>query len=98
MANPTDKMSHIDFRRYIAMVLIKCGDKVITKKKSLRSAANIPSEIRLDNDGHIVDDATQGRCRICKKNTRKKCAKCGIRLHTDKGKTCWYSYHNDPKL
>lgn len=95
MANPEEKMTHLDFRRNIVMVLIKSKGE---PRKSERAVANLPQEIRLDNDGHIVENTTQGRCRICKKNTCKRCAKCLVRLHSDRGKECWYMYHNNPEL
>ena len=97
MANPTDKMTHLEFRRYIAVVLVRSGG--ITRKKTTeRRSAQIPVEIRLDNENHVFDTIKQGRCRICGKNTTKHCAKCKVRLHTDRGKMCWYQYHNDPEL
>ena len=96
MANPTDKMTHIHFHHYITVVLVKSGGESI--KDNDRRSSQLPREIRLDNVGHIVEETKQGRCRICKINTRKRCSKCEVQLHTDRGKPCWYKYHNDPEL
>jgi len=87
-----EKISHLDFRRYITVVLVKSGG--IWKKTETRSS-KIPLEVRLDKEGHLLDTIKQGRCRICKRNTTKFCTKCEVRLHTDRGKSCWYQYHNN---
>ena len=95
MANPKSKMTHLDFRRYIVRVLVCSG---ATMKIKERRSAQIPAEVRLDGINHIIGTMSQGRCRICNKNTTKCCVKCQIRLHTDRGKQCFYQYHNNDEL
>jgi hypothetical protein len=44
--------------------------------------------------GHITSIVAQGRCVICSKNTRNKCGKCNVRLHSSRKKNCFQVYHN----
>ena len=93
-SNPGNKMPHFEFRSYITHVLIKSTDETRTKRERTM-AKELPSEVKGDGSGHIVEQTSQGRCVICRKNTRLQCAKCVKRLHNDKGKDCFYLYHVD---
>jgi len=95
-ANPDSKMTHLEFRRYVTQVLVKsnCENQV---KKSVVIAVP-PKEVRLDGVGHFVETTSQGRCCVCKKNTRKVCVKCKKRLHSDRQTNCFYEYHNNSHI
>ena len=57
-------------------------------------AAELPLNVRFDGVNHFLGPATfQGRCKVCKKNTRSMCTKCNIRLHGERNKTCFKTYH-----
>ena len=93
IVNPKEKRSHIEFRREIVLVLLASGNEALENIPH-RTAASLPQEVRVDGKDHVVSTTTQGRCKVCKKNCRKKCVKCDARLHTDRGTTCYYEYHN----
>ena len=92
-ANPGEKVEHLNFRRDIVLCLLKSAD---AEKKRATPNANLPQDIRLNGSpDHLPAEATQGRCRVCKANTRRRCLLCNVRLHTDKGKECFAKYHRD---
>lgn len=79
--------SHLEFRREIARALVK------SEKSRLRlgGPSAPPSEaVRYDGVNHFIETTTQGRCIVCRKNTRLFCTKCDKRLH----KVCSDIYHN----
>ena len=74
----SDGMSHIVFRRGIARALIK----VECPRKRLGGRTAPPSKaVRFDGINHNLESVSQGRCALCKRNTRLCCVKCGKRLH-----------------
>ena len=38
---------------------------------------------------------TKGRCKICQKNARYMCGKCGVHLHCNKSALCFDMYHTN---
>ena len=91
-----ERLDHLTFRRHIVMHLLKgshCSDR---RQVGGGQQAHLPDELRFDGVGHVRVTCSQGRCRICLKNTRCKCVKCNARLHTDKGKDCFSVYHTPP--
>ena len=90
--HPLDKITHFEFRYEIALCLIKSVGK--KRRQELGGhTADIPGDIRCDGTGHKPESVKQGRCKVCKSNCRLRCLKCNVRLHRDKGKTCWDDYH-----
>ena len=84
--------THLEFRREIAVCPLKSPMDV--RKKTTRGAvANLPSDLRHDSVDHFKVSTTQGRCKICHKNTHYMCEKCNVRLHSDKGAVCFEMYH-----
>ena len=82
----SDGVSHIVFRREIARALIK----VECPRKRLGGRTAPPSKaVRFDRINHNLESVSQGRCALCKKNTRLCCVKCGKRLH----RLCSKLYH-----
>ena len=63
------------------------------KKTTGGAIANLPSDLRYDSVDHLKVSTTQGRCKICHKNTRYICEKCNVRLNLDKGAVCFETYH-----
>lgn len=76
--NPTSEVSHKDFRRDIARTLIRIQEP---RKRKGGPTSTVPKAIRYDNVNHFLEQCPQGRCILCKKNTRLSCVKCEKRLH-----------------
>lgn len=86
--HPQDTMTHLEFRRTIAMCLLKSD---VDRARTTGGAhANLPGDVRYDGAGHTQVAATQGRCVKCQKNCRHQCDKCKVRLHV---KNCFIVYH-----
>ena len=86
-----ETLSHLDFRREITLCLLKSVAPRACIGHSKMS--ELPADIRYDGNGHIKKNCKQGRCIVCKKNTRYQCTKCQVRLHFDKGTVCAVTYH-----
>ena len=84
--NPGSQATHKDFRREIACTLVKVQ---VHRKRQGGPTANVPKVVRYDNINHFLQQCTQGRCFICKKNTRLNCSKCEKKLH----KECSIKFH-----
>ena len=54
--------------------------------------------IRFDGEDHKKVAASQGRCKVCKKNCCYMCAKCNVRLHYDRGSKCHVIYQMRSEL
>ena len=81
-ANPNSKITHLEFRSYITLVLIKSADQTrINRKRTM--ARELPVEIKTDKSDRESGPAFQGRCVVCKRNIRLKCEKCGLKLRFD---------------
>ena len=85
-------MDHLSFRRDIAMCLMKTSPAP-RKNVGGGHVVDIPGDVRYDGVGHDRVSCNQGKCHVCRVNTRIKCSKCAVRLHTDRGKSCWKEYH-----
>jgi hypothetical protein len=83
---------HLTFRRDITLCLL---NSVSPRRLQVSGgpAASLPDDVRFDGVGHARINFSQGRCRICQKNTRTGCAKCQLRLHSDRGTQCFELYH-----
>jgi len=88
-----DRLDHLTFRRNLAISLLKAGPGVERRQVGGGHQADLPPVVRYDGIGHKRIQCSQGRCRVCSKNTTVMCAKCNARLHSDRGKTCFVDYH-----
>ena len=86
-------LSHLNFRREVTICLLKLGHPQPRTQVGGGISAVLPDGVRRDGVGHEKEACTQGRCKVCKKNARYRCRKCGVRLHYDKGSTCADAYH-----
>lgn len=86
-------MPHLQFRREVVLCLLK-GAPVTRLQVGGGHPVDMPADVRFDGVGHERQVCNQGRCRVCHKNTRYRCVKCDVRLHTDKGKVCFSVYHS----
>ena len=85
------KITHIDCRRQVTLCLLKVQRH---RKIESNDAAEPPLDVRFDGVNHFLGPATtQGRCKVCKKYTSTMCPKCNIRLHGERCKTCFKTYH-----
>lgn len=50
----------------------------------------VPDDVRT-SAGHYPVSTSQNRCRVCQKNTKRGCGKCGINLHD----YCFMVFHNN---
>ena len=58
-------------------------------------ARELPVEIKTDKSDDESGPALQGRCVLCKRNTRLKGQKCGVKLYHDKETVCFDVYHKN---
>ena len=93
-ANPNSKITHLEFRSYITLVLIKSADQTRINRKTTM-ARELPVKIKTDKSDRESGPALQGRCVVCKRNIRLKCEKCGVKLRHDKGTVCFDVYHKN---
>ena len=85
------KITYIDFGRQVTLCLLKGQQH---REIESNVAAELPLNVHFDGVNHFLGPATtQGRRRMCKKNTKSMCTKCNIRLHGERGKTCFKTYH-----
>lgn len=82
----SDRLAHIDFRREVTCGLLKG----VPRRRAGGPTAPVPQLVRYDGTQHYLESTTQGRCIYCQSNTRKKCGKCGKRLHIN----CFELYHS----
>jgi len=84
--HPHDTVTHLDFRRTIAVSLLKAQPRRIRL-----GGPTTPTVIAVRYDGvnHHLASFAQGRCVLCQRNTRLQCIKCRKRLH----KHCSNFYH-----
>ena len=87
-------MTHLEFRCEIAICLLKSPMEEQTKVTG-GTLPSFPKEIRFDQINHYKITATQGRFKICQKNTCYKYQKCKVRLHSDKGTACFDLYYGN---
>jgi DNA excision repair protein ERCC-6 len=89
--NPNSNSSHLDYRRSIALCLLKSESSYTQNLGG--GIAHMPRDIRYDGVGHTNVSGQEGRCVVCSKNTKNLCAKCNVRLHFSHGKDCFVIYH-----
>ena len=94
-ASTANSLTHLAFRRQIVLSLVK-GSSPERPQTGGGHSVDLPRDVRFDGASHDRQVCSQGRCKVCHKNTRYKCVKCNIRLHSDKGKMCFSSYHTQP--
>ena len=93
VTDAADRLDHLTFRRNLAISLLKAGPGVERRQVGGGHQVDLPPVVRYDGIGHNRIQCSQGRCRVCSKNTTVMCAKCNARLHSDRGKTCFVDYH-----
>ena len=65
----------------------------LLRPTSVSASASLPGDVRFNGLNHLLASTTQGRCKICKKNTKSMCKKCHVRLHAKRGKSCFEMYY-----
>lgn len=83
----TKTIGQLEFKSYIALRLMKMHNN-----RAKPSSSRVPSELRLDNIGHVItkaDNKARRRCKICHNHTIFLCKRCNVHLHTD----CFEQYH-----
>ena len=86
-------LDYLNFRRKIVQTYLmkfKLDTALGRPKSSKPIEARVPLSVRLDNVNHYLASADQGRCAVCKKNSRKHCQKCRVNLH----EKCWSVFHS----
>ena len=83
------KVSHLKFRRQVTLCLLKADEEPKNRPKF-----ELPQDVRFDKINHFRGQTSQGRCQICKNNTKTMCKKFNVRLHAERGKLCFEMYHN----
>ena len=86
-----ENLSHLQFRSQIALCLLKAGSQRVRK---LELAGILPEDVRYNGIDHTLGSTSQGRCKVCSKNTKNICKKCNVRLHAEKGMLCFEKYHS----
>ncbi|KRZ49798.1 PiggyBac transposable element-derived protein 3 [Trichinella nativa] len=84
-------LSHLEFRRQVVLSLLQ-SERAATPRAASDSMSQLP-DIRFDGVNHILGTGPQGRCKVCKRNTKNMCKKCNVRLHAERGKQCFEIYH-----
>jgi len=89
-----EKFDLLNFTRQIAITyLLNCskrceiGRPVTTPQHVMRRV--VPDDVRT-SAGHFPISTKQNRCRVCQKNTKRGCGKCGINLHD----CCFMVFHD----
>ena len=85
------KMSHLDFHLEITLCLLKSSK--VCKQNGWGHIFDLPNDIRFFGTDHMRQSTSQGRCKVCQKNARVMCSKCGVRLYSDKNVVCFEMYH-----
>lgn len=88
----------LDFQRKIARTYLK-KESLSNPKTAGRPSSSvirrsrIPSDVRFDPVGHLLERTCEGKqrkCALCSTNVRKQCRKCNVGLHVD----CFPLWHN----
>jgi len=84
---------YLQFRRKVVQAYFTKYGKGDTAKGRPRSSkpleSRVPNAARFDQTLHWIVPAKQNRCAVCRKNTTKKCEKCGVNLHD----ACFRDFH-----
>jgi len=89
VTDAADRLDHLTVRRNLAISLLKAGPGVERRQVGGGHQVDLPPVDRYDGIDHNRIQCSQGRCRVCSKNTTVMCAKC----NSDRGKTCFVDYH-----
>ena len=72
--------------------------RIANATKKIISSKDLKKEergtVRYDGIDHTLGSTSQGRCKVCSKNTKNICKKCNVRLHAKRGKLCFEKYHS----
>lgn len=85
-------ISQLDFRSELARSLMSTNKRRAQSIRGRGSTSSLPSSVRLDNVGHIIEKNSENwrrRCRLCRSTTVFMCNKCRIPLHSN----CFKKYH-----
>ena len=85
------KVYHLEFRRQVTFCLLKADEEPRNRPEG---KPELPQDVRFDKINHFQGPTSQGRCKMCKKNTKTMCKNCNVRLHAERGKLCFKMYHN----
>ena len=66
-------VSHLAFRREIALCLLKTPTKFLRSQVTGGKVPHLPSSLRFDGVDYTKVTCTQGRCKMCQINTRYMC-------------------------
>jgi len=84
---------YLQFRRKVVqtyfMKMQRRDSKGTASKQQTTGESSIPDAARFDQTSHWIVPAKQNRCALCRKNTTKKCQKCGVNLHD----ACFRDFH-----
>ena len=82
-ATNNTKLSHLEFLRPITMTLPQ--NKI---QKGCRALKGTTYPIH-----ESCYTTSEGRCKVCTKNTKSWCTKCQIRLHSERGGMCFHIFY-----
>ena len=88
----TDKLDLLHFTRQIAQTyLLNCSQRCQMGRPLQQHVMRrvVPDEVRT-SAGHYPISTKQNRCRVCQRNKKRGCGKCGINLHD----CCFMVFHN----
>ncbi|XP_003376143.1 putative piggyBac transposable element-derived protein 3 [Trichinella spiralis] len=84
-------LSHLELRRHMVLSLLQ-SERTATPRVASGFMSQLP-DIRFDGVNHIIGTGPQGRCKVCKRNTKNMCKTCNVRLRAQRGKQCFEIYH-----
>ena len=80
------KLSHFQFRSQITLCLHKTGPKRLRESAFTRT---LPEDVRFNGMHYTLGDTTNGgRCKVCRKNTKKYVREMQCKSYVLKGKSC----------
>lgn len=96
-------LSQLEFKSYVAISLMKTEEAQLADNSHFLGNSNtnlgrpsknaIPSNIRFDNIGHVIEEhesKRRRRCRQCRSTTIYMCKKCQVHLHAN----CFKIFHS----
>jgi DNA excision repair protein ERCC-6 len=69
LLHPHSQLSHLEYRRTVTLCLLMSEESRGSKLGG--GVAHLPLDVRRDGIGHVNTTATEGRCVVCNKNTKK---------------------------
>ncbi|KRX63892.1 PiggyBac transposable element-derived protein 3, partial [Trichinella sp. T9] len=70
--------SHLELRRQVVLSLLQ-SERTATPRVASGFMSQLP-DIRFDGVNHILGTGLQGRCKVCKQNTKNMCKKCNKKV------------------